>query len=236
MAEGGELRGFVFAITFLLVFAGLIGSIPTDFQGQGGTVETLLPVNPNLFTDFSSTSTDFTRTDFSGGIMVYDYDLGGHKWRCLYDGSQFSVYRKILLFGLWFGATDSTQFYLDNGTSRDQFLSYTELEGDAEDGAVRYDLEYTDSGNAAGGFLFYWNTTLYPDPEDAWDNDVLYLLHGVGIDSTAAQNVFTLLIGLLFFQLPEVPVLVNLIIATPIWACIVFLIWYAVTKSLPLVG
>lgn len=228
-----EMRGFVFSIVFIIVFAGLLASIPADLQGQGGTAETVLPVDPQLITDFSDDE-DFTRTDFSAGVQVYDYDLGGFKWRCLYDGSQFSVYRKILIAGvLWLGATKSTQFYLDNGTNRGQFLSYTELEGDAEDGTVRYDLELTDSGNEAGGFVFYWNTTTHSDPEDAWDNDILYLLHGIGIDASATQNIGALLVSLLFLQLPNVPVLVNLLIATPIWACIVFVLWFVIKEMIP---
>jgi len=230
------MGGFVFAITFLLVFAGLLGSIPSDFQGEGGTVETLLPVNPDLFTDFSATTTPFTRTDF-GANYIYEYTLGGFDWYCYTAaGASFIVNRKVKWGGLlWLGAVKNTEFVLDNGTSRGSTLTIEEIEGDADNGAVRYDLEYTDSGNSAGGFVFYWNTTLYADPADAWTNDVLELLHGVGIDSTAAKNIFSLLIGLLFFQLPDVPVLVNLLLATPIWACIVFLVWYAIKESLPLV-
>jgi hypothetical protein len=109
----------------------------------------------------------------------------------------------------------------------------SEIAGDAEDGAVRYDLKYTDSGNDAGGFVVYWNTTAYADPEDAWDNDVLFLLHGMGIDATAAGNIFSLLVKLLTFSLPDVPILIGIIIGVLPWACIVYLCWFIIKESLP---
>lgn len=236
MAEGGEMGGFIFAISFILIFGTLIAAMPVGLQGPGGTASELLPVDPNLITDFSDIE-NFTKTDFTADEYHYD-DLGGFDWVCWQDVSDdFAVSRKVKIAGiLWLGGLKHTNFVLSNGTNRGWKLTLDEIQGDAEDGAVRYNLEYQDSGNSAGGFIFYWNETLYPDPADAWDADVLYLAHGVGIDSTAAGNIFTLLLNLLFFQLPDVPVLLNVLIATPFWACIVYLIWFAVTKTLPLIG
>lgn len=235
MAEGGEMRGFVFAISFIIIFAGLLAAMPEGFQGVGGTADTLLPINPDLFTDFSATTDELDKTDFTNNF--YTYDLGGYSWRLSSAGTQFKLDRKILVIGLlWFGAVEETKFVLDNGTSRGSTLTMSEIDADANEGAVRYDMEYTDSGNTAGGFIVYWNTTAYADPEDAWNNNVLHLVHGMGLDATAAKNIFALILGLLFFQLPDMPILVNLFIATPLWACIGFLLWYVITKSLPFVG
>lgn len=229
-----ERGSFVFALSFLIIFAGLIATMPADFYGLGESISDLLPVNPDLFTDFSATTDELDKTDFTNNF--YTYDLGGYSWRLSSAGTQFKLDRKILVLGfLWFGAVQETEFVLDNGTSRGSTLTMSEIEGDADDGAGRYDLKYTDSANSAGGFVVYWNTTAYADPEDAWNNNVLHLVHGMGIDATAATNIFALLIGLLFFQLPDVPTLLNLVIATPIWACIVFLIWYVIKESLPFV-
>jgi hypothetical protein len=205
--------------------------MPAGLQGEGGTASELLPVDPNLLTDFSATAT-WDKTDYTNHF--YAYDLGGYHWLTGDAGDLITVNRKVLWAGLlWFGAVENALFVLENGTSRGTSLSMEEIAGDATDGAVRYDLEYSTSGNTAGGFVAYWNTTAYADPEDAWDNNVLYLLHGMGIDTTAAGNIFALLVALLFLQLPDVPVLVNLLIATPIWACIIYLIWYVVKESLP---
>ena len=76
MAEGGEMRGFVFSIIFIIVFSTLLSSIPVGLQGTGASPETVIPVNPSLVTDFVN-GEDFTRTGFSTGPPYkYEYDLG----------------------------------------------------------------------------------------------------------------------------------------------------------------
>ena len=228
-----EQRGFVFSITFILVFAALLAAMPAGLKGQGGTADTLLPVDPSLITDFSD-SVDFTRTDFTN--YFYAYDLGGWKWQCGSAGTSFVVSRKVLIAGiLWLGQLKETEFMLYNRTSRGTTLTMSEIEGDADDGTVRYSLEYVDNGNDAGGFVVYWNTTTYSNPTDAWNADKLYLLHGIGLGSSATSNIGALLVSLLLLQLPDVPVLVNVLIATPIWACIVYVLWYVIKEMIPFV-
>lgn len=235
MAEGGEMHGFVWSITFIIVFSALLTSIPVGLQGQGGTADELLPVDPNLIANFSE-SVDFTRTDFTGTPLYYDYDLGGYKWRCYYQSQTFWLVRKVLIAGiLWLGGVKNIEFVLDNGTNRGRYLTFTEIDSDDDDGTIRYDLQYLDTGNEAGKFIFSWNTSLYTDSEDAWDNDVLYLLHGIGLGVSATSNIGFLLISLLFLQLPDCPVLVNALIATPIWACILYVLWYVIKEMIPFV-
>lgn len=233
--SSSEQKGFVFSITFIIVFAALLASIPAGLQGEGGTAETLLPVDPDLIADFAD-SREFTKSDFTYNEYHYD-NLGGFDWVCWRPfGSDFRVARKIKLGGaIWLGGLKHTEFVLDDDTNRGEVITLSEIETDAEEGTVRYDLKFVDSGEDAGGFLFYWNTTTYSNPTDAWNGDGLHLLHGIGLDSSAPANVVTLLVNLLFLQLPDVPTLVNILIATPIWACIVFLIWYVIKESMPFV-
>jgi len=40
----------------------------------------------------------------------------------------------------------------------------------------------------------------------------------------------------LFFQLPDVPFLINLLLATPLWACIIYLIWWFIISMIPFLG
>jgi hypothetical protein len=143
---------------------------------------------------------------------------------------------KVLIGGvLWLGGFETTTFYCENGTSRGEYLSITEIAEDADEGTVRYNLKFSVSGNDAGGFVAYWNTTLYEDPDDAWWASKLYLLHGVGIESSATANIGALLIGLLTLQLPDVPLLVNVLIAVPIWAGIIYVLWYIIKEMIPFV-
>lgn len=229
-----EQGTFVFAVTFLIIFAGLFASMPTALFGLGGTATTISDVDPSLLTDFAET-VNWTKSamTLSVGDYFYYYDLGGYQWECYQTSDTFYIRRKVTwIFGLWFGVREHTEFFLENGTSRGEGLTLTEIADDANDGAIRYNLRFTDSSNEAGGFVFYWNTTLYSDPADAWANDELNLLHGIGV-TTPNTNVVALLLGLLTFQIPNIPTLPNLIIVTPIAVCVIFLLWFLIKESLP---
>jgi len=230
-----EHYGFVFAVTFIIIFTALVASIPADLQGQGATPNILIPVTPNLLTDFTEAK-QFSKVDFTlaipyFGYYYYDLPTGATTFSCDIIADSFRVGAHTLFVGVWLGGISWTNFISENGTNYGTSISFSDLENDAEDGAVRYTLQYEDSGNSAGGFVFYWNTTTYPDPVDAWDNDELELVHGVGI--SADVNVANLLLALLFLQLPDVPMLVNILLIGPVWASIIYVLWYIVTTMIP---
>ncbi len=236
-----EMRGFVFAIVFIMVFSTMLVSIPAGLQGTENTPSEIVGIDPSLLAGFSN-SVNWTRTDCDvvGGGWVYDYSLGNHNWRfSAFDftgGVSFVVGAKEYLFGwFWFGATLETDWATIEGEERGTSVSSPEMEEDAPEGSVRYDLTFRDSGEDAGSFVVYWNTTLYTDPNDAWDNDVLYVLHGTGLTNMATNNLGALLVGLLFLQLPNVPVLVNMFLVIPIWACIIYVLWFVVKEMIPFV-
>ena len=227
-----EQYGFVFAVTFIIIFSTLLATIPADLQGQESTVETITPVNPSLLTDFSA-SEDFVRTDFNG-LGAYAYVLGSREWICATNQTAFELGAKVLVGGiLWLGGMDVCRFIFD-GENRGTIITLDDLDSDADDGTVRYDLQFEDTGNSAGGFVFYWNTTTYSDSSEAWTADKLYLLHGIGL--TADTNIASLLIALLFLQLPGVPVLVNVLLVVPIWASIVYVLWFIIKEMIPFLG
>jgi hypothetical protein len=89
------------------------------------------------------------------------------------------------------------------------------------------------SGNSAGFLVAYWNTTTYSTAVLAWNADELYFIHGIGIDTSATANIGALLVGLLTLSIPEVPVLVNVFLAVPVWACIIYVLWYVVKEMIP---
>lgn len=230
MAEGGEMRGFVFSLVFIIVFATLFSSIPAGLQGSGSSPDTVVPIDPNLVSGFAD-SENYTGAAFTGG--TYEYTLNLRDWVAVTDDSALSLAAKILSFGFWLGHLDACTFTSDSGTDRGPVLSFTEITADATDGAVRYSLQFTVTGDDAGAFVTYWNTTTYDNAQDAWDNDELYLLHGIGLASTATNNIGALLVGLLTLSLPDVPVLVNMFLAVPIWACIVYVLWYVIKEMIP---
>jgi len=231
-----EHYGFVFAVTFIIIFSALVATIPINLQGQGANPDIVTPINPNLLTDFAETE-EFNQTDFGGVLYYYfEYELpdGITTWECVFTTDRFNVGAHALFLGIWLGGYNWVNFIADDGTNYGLAVSFTDIDNDAEDGVVRYTLQYEDTGNSAGGFIFYYNTTTYSDSEDAWDNDELILLHGIGL--TTDTNIASLLLSLLFLQIPEVPFLVNVILVTPLWASIIYVAWFIIKSMIPLLG
>lgn len=232
-----EQYGFVFAVLYIIFFAGFTSMIPVDLQGQGGTAIINTPVDPSLTSDFTDSET-FTESDFVGVTGLYyfydgDADSMGYTFECDFSSNTFYVGSHVLWFGLWLGAYDWCSWKNPNGTvyTSSDGVTFSDIDNDMTDGVVRYDLTFSDSGQSAGGFIFYYNTTLYTDSSDAWDNDELYLVHGIGFVPNA--NVVPLLLGLLFLQLPDVPTGIQLLINSPFYASIGYIIWYLIKESLP---
>ncbi len=231
-----EMRGFVFAISFIVIFSTLLSSVPVGLQGSGGTPDTVIPVDPQFLSGFDEQQ-NYTKSSFTTGF--YDYSLGIRDWRAAYfdvGEPTFFLSAKVLILGIfWLGHVDTCTLVSSNGTDRGTFLTTGEIESDAVDGIEKYSMLFTTTGEDAGSFVVYWNETLYTDPNDAWDNDVLYLLHGVGFSATVGADIGSLLVNLLFLQLPDVPVLVNVFLAVPIWASIIFILWFVIKETLPFV-
>lgn len=232
-----EQRGFVFSVTFIIIFAALLAAVPAGLQGTEETPSDLIPVDPSILTEFSD-GENYTKDAFSisGALLVYEYTLGGKSWMCITDESYFIVTAKVLIAGiLWLGHTDSCDFTSSQGQNRGNILTFSEIDEDAEDGTAQYTLQHVISGESGGGFIAYWNTTAYDNSTHAWDDDELYLLHGVGLETTATNDIGALLVSLLLLQLPGVPALFNIFIAVPIWACIIFVLWYIIKEMIPFV-
>ena len=228
-----ELRTFVFAVSFIVLFGALLSSVPVDFQGQEELNDLpFTPIDPTLLTDFSD-SEAWNTTDYSPWLTleIYEYNLNSRDWISGTNGTAFDLNAKIYWVSLWLGQLDAIRFTNSEGKDSSYSVTFAEMEADAEDGIARYTLTYWDSGNSAGGFIFYWNTTLYTDPSDAWDNDALYFLHGVGI--TADTNIVNLLLALLFLQLPQVPFLISVLLATTVWSMIIYLLWVIIITMIP---
>lgn len=234
-----EMRGFVFSVVYIMLFSLLVGTIPVGLQGLEGNANVVTPLDPEFLTGFQYQE-NWTRTDYAQFKVywkIYDYNLGGYKWRSQYYnvGKEFVHYRKITAWGIWLGAVRTATFYCPNGTDRGETITFDEINGDSDDGITRYDM-ILGNGESAGSLIFGWNTTLYADSEDAWDNDVLVLVHGLGIDEIQSLNIGDLILGLLFWQVPEVPFALQAIIVFPLYACIAFLIFFFVISVIPFLG
>ena len=230
------MGGFVFSIVFIIVFSTLLSSIPVGLQGFGSSPDTVVPIDPNLLTGFADTE-NYTPAVLPTPppIETYTYeDLGGRDWVAGMDLTALYIFAKVLVWDfLWLGQTDNCKFIAPSGIDRGNALALSEIEADDDEGAVRYSMYFIETGDSAGSLVIYWNITEYPVFQDAWDAEEVYLLHGVGIDTSATTNIGALIVSLLFIQLPNVPVLINMFLAVPIWACIVFVLWFIIKEMIP---
>lgn len=228
------MYGFVFAVTYILIFGGLLSMVPVDLQGSGSNISINIPVDPNLTTGFSDYE-DFQKSDFSGVIGLYYWYDGvsnnmGYTFECDYSSNTFTVGSHVLWIGLWLGAYDWVTWKSPNGTVYDS-ITFDDIDNDVTDGAIRYELTFTGTGKSAGGFIFYYNATTYSSSSSAWTADALYLVHGIGL--TASTDTTNLLLSLLFLQLPDVPQGLQLLINTPLYASIGFVIWFLIKEMIP---
>ena len=233
-----EQYGFVFAVTYILLFSVIVATIPADLQGVGETPDMVTPLDASLISGFTEYM-GYQKDNFSsvGSLLYYDYDLGGRSWKCEQGETYFLLGAKIIYGGfVWLGQLDSCRFISPTGEDYGAYLDFDDIETDAEEGEVRYSLQSYGSGNSMGGFVVYWNTTTYPDPSDAWDNDELFLLHGMGIEETAIVDIGSLLLDLLFLQLPDVPLLISVLTIGPLWASIIYVIWFIFVNMVPFLG
>ena len=235
-----EQRSFVFALVFILLFSGLTIAIPIDLQGEGDTPNELESFNPSLAFGWED-SENWQKDNCSSHGIIPDYDYEytlntkDWKWYTLAGASIFSLSQKVYFFGIWLGETLSCDFISETGINRGHVLDWSYVNIDDSNGTAIYSLSLSGSGQSVGDLVIFWNTSLYADPSDAWDNDVLYFAHGVGFVDTATVDATSLLVGILTLQLPDCPPLVTLIIASPLYACVIYLIWFIIKESLPFV-
>lgn len=234
-----EHRSFVFAVTFIVIFSLLVSTMPADFQGPAEAGENLTPVDPTLVFGFATTKS-YCKDNFTGSPLTYAYNLNSRDWLAFADNtlSTFSLGAKVYVGPLWLGGFQIVQFINANGTNRGTSLTATEINTDDDDGQVKYDLIFEDNGNSAGGLIIYWNTTEHASAVDAWselDSTLcLWMMHGTGLQDNSIDAV-SLLFQLVTFNLPDVPLLINGLLVTPLVAAIAFVIWYIIKESMPFV-
>ena len=234
-----ELRGFVFALSFIVIFAALLTAVPTYFQGTGNEVELIAPVNPALIGEWSETE-ELNKSDFVGVppltiVYIYTLQTDGWDWTAGKSLTAFSLAAKVYLGPLWLGGYASVSFTAEDSENLGGELTFDEIDTKADNGTAIFSLAFINNGNDAGDFVFYWNTTDYSDSSSAWTADALYLIHGVGFGSMATNNIGALVVSLLLIQLPDVPPLINVLLAVPIWAAVVFILWFIIKEMIPFV-
>lgn len=242
MATGGEMKAFVFSIVFILVFAAFTSSIPVDMQGLGEDPDEINPLIPSTifgWEDYEAWNKSLCSsygTPVSLGVD-YEYSLNTRDWWFMtFLSSAFQIGAKNYWGGwLYLGQLDSVEFVNPTGGNVGHTLYFDQIDDDAVNGTVTYGMFYVANGAKCGDLAMHWDTTTYTNSSDAWDNEELNIMHGFGLAETATLDATSLLIGILLLQLPDCPLLLNVLIASPLYACVVFLIWFIIKETLPFV-
>ncbi len=244
--EAPPFKGVIFAVAFLGLFGILVGSMPSGFY-EGSTPQSFRPYNyPEYFEgiEVAEFATTFLM-NISSGTYTNQWGVEegyGHDFYFFGSSIYYHMYN-YHTFPFWI-------FYLNNehkmdwlngtGYSRGDILNSAEIASDFVNETSEYTVQCKDLHMKA---WVGWNTTEYGQDEaglkDAWDDGELKILWAIDMDqlgSTTGMTAWNIVSMLLLFQLPNVHPVINIIIATPIWALIAVLVFQfiiAVIKALP---
>lgn len=111
--------------------------------------------------------------------------------------------------------------------------------------ASRLDSDYIDDGLNGLKYLvkfgettqfymfFAFNETTYSSPELAWEQSDLRVLWGINFDQVnTGYSAWDLISMLLFFNLPTVHILINALIAIPLWIAIIYLTFILILRAI----
>jgi len=244
MGSGGdlaELRGLLVVVTFLSITVLLVAMIPGEFVV--GTSENRQVVVPD---DYSSSEVMAIASSYNftfGPHVQEDFTMGGHDFT-IFDNAMGSVPGTgIIMYHKWieywiFHNQDFMKWYDQQNIERDT---------DLEDYQWPYMLKFQtidDIGvnttwtvqceHVTIKAMFGYNTTSYDNCTQAYENSALGIWLGINFDQVNTQyNAWNLIQMILFFQMPDVHPLINMIIAIPIWITIAYLVFTLITKLIP---
>lgn len=230
-----EQYGFVFAISYILIFSMLVSTIPAGLNGEGTTPESIGNISPSLTGDFTD-HVNWTKAAYVGTpIAIYDYDLNDLHWSALYAVTgYFYIGAKDYVGGLfWLGGYWYCDFQSKDGMNRGTSLTFANIQNDADDGTAKYSMLFHANGKSAGTFLVGWNITAYENVTDAWTAGEVAFVHGVGFENSATNNLGALLVGLLTLSIPNVPTMIAVPLILPLWASVVYVLWFIVKSMIP---
>lgn len=246
MGDISELRGLVTIVSFLGLLVLLMSYIPQAMYTMGDEHSVDVPdqwqgIDIQSFVDtWNSTSLANNLTDF---------DIGGRnlRWDSVEASDYMILYHRygfLLLFieaGDWYnraGVKVSQETSLIPPLIRPEHINGDDLDNDYstyED--IRFTIRFDSEAIFQVTALFDFNETTYNNPSDAWNNNELNVLIGIGFDDVnTSYNIWDLISMLLFFRMPNVSPILMGIIAIPIWVAIIYLAYVLAIKVIPLIA
>lgn len=247
MGDISELRGLLVIVGFLASLVLLISLIPTGFFAYTFEGRTIIVEDYFEAIDLQSFVDTWTYTlNETGGELVFGFDvyevpvetagewLGGHDISLFYRVANASNPEVLTLTHFWaefiFGQQHDLEWKNFQGISRGTSLEGTELDAD-------YSEETIDYTSLCSHFqvkvFFGFNETTYSSPTEAWNHHGLSILIGINFDQVSTgSDAWGIISMLLFFQMPEISVFLNAIIAIPLWIGILYITYILILRAI----
>jgi hypothetical protein len=244
MGSGGdlaELRGLLVVVTFLSITVLLVAMIPGEFVV--GSTDNRQVVVPE---DYSSSEVMAIASSYNftfGPHVDKEFDLGGHTF-LIFDNAAGSIPGTgILMFHTWieywiFHNRDLMKWYDSQNIERDTGADFSQwpymMKFQTIDDIGVNTTWTVQCEHVTVKAMFGYNTTAYDNCTQAYENDALGIWLGINFDQVnTTYNAWNLIQMILFFQMPDVHPLINMIIAIPLWITIAYLVFTLITKLIP---
>lgn len=180
--------------------------------------------------------------DFANYYWVQDADLGNRDLDFFYkDANESNLDLWVdhsWLEWLIIPVGERLTWVNNEGIERGTTLTVTNMELDREpnNSTVDYRL-VSPTWNFQYFASFAFNGSQFNNFTHAWNYHGLYFFMAVNFDQVNTSfNAFHLIALLLFFQLPDVNVYVNALMAIPLWISIAYLVYVLIIKVIPFIA
>jgi len=233
------LPTYIFVISFLGVFFILIASIPPQLITEGYEGETIsysIPTGKWASADILELGWYDNGTLKEGEtLFLYLPNTGDSQIDLTVNWNPDYSIRISHTFLIWW-IFPSAHYVYTSDTIEDHF-SYDYVESFFDEATNISSFK----GQCEHGTLYYiyvsFNITEYSSLLDAWNNHEIEIMIGVRLEETLAKfNAWSLIGSLLTFSMPQIHPVLNMIIAIPIWACIIYLLYRLILLAIPFVG
>lgn len=242
--EAPPIKTLLVVLCMLGIFGILVGTIPSEFITEAQEYRAQdIPSEFDLVDTLQFANTYNFTNDYP--TKIFSKDFGGYslRWTSLY-GAWDGYFQVAFVHYDW-------EFPIFGWLMGSHYVEWmgrkTGLNHGTKLGSNDVELEWNDETNSSDftakcrhfNMYVFWsyNLTAYATMEDAYLDDNLYVLWAIEWDELGTGlNAFNLISMILFFQLPDIHPILNMIIALPLWVCIGWLTFafiMAVIKSLP---
>lgn len=241
-----EQSMLITVVTFLGVFALLVGMIPQGFLTSSPEYKKINV--PEYFESidiqYYANTHNFT---LSPSTFEYRFTLGG--WNIEFEywsqrGFSARTYDSWWVFNWNF---DNFRWYDIKGIERSYYYSIAvqdrlicnlsiidKLYIENGENGLKWELK---NDHTQLTLYFGFNQTAFSKPSDAFNSGQLHVLFCIQFDKVNTSfNAWNLVSALLFFQMPNVHPIINMLIAIPVWVAIAYLIYILIIKVIPFVG